>query len=164
VSNYHLAQINIARLQAPLDSPQLTDFVANLDRINALAESAPGFIWRLKTEDGNATALRPLDESTIVNLSVWTDVTALNQFVYRTAHVEIMRRRKEWFERMAEAYVALWWIRKEHLPSVAEALDRLEHLRQHGPSPHAFNFRQPFPAPDEADAADSTSLLVDCPT
>jgi hypothetical protein len=164
MSHYHLAQINIARMQAPLDSPQMADFVANLDRINLLAETSPGFIWRLKTDDGDATALRPLDESTIVNMSVWTDLAALNQFVFRSAHVEIMRRRKEWFERMKEAYVALWWIKKGHIPSIDEALEKLEHLRVNGPSPTAFNYRQPFAAPDEIDAFDSSSLIAECPT
>jgi hypothetical protein len=164
MSNYHLAQLNIARLLAPLDSPQLADFVANLDRVNALAESAPGFVWRLQTDEGDATALRPLGEDTIVNMSVWEDVAALNQFVYRSAHVDIMRRRKEWFERMAEAYAVLWWIPKAHMPTIDEALGRLEHLRAHGASQRAFTFRQPFAAPDESDAADPSTLLDECPT
>src|SRR5689334_22717540 len=106
-SKYELAQLNVAVMKAPLESPPMADFVANLDRINALAESSPGFVWRLKTDDGNATALRPLGEQTLVNVSVWRDVEALNRYVYQSAHVEIMKRRKEWFERMKEAYVVL---------------------------------------------------------
>ena len=103
MSAYELAQLNIALMKEPLESPRMADFVANLDRINALAESSPGFVWRLKTEEGNATALRPLGEDTLVNVSVWRDVASLNKYVYGSAHVEIMRRRKEWFERMREA-------------------------------------------------------------
>lgn len=164
MSSYHLAQLNIARLLAPLDSPQLVDFVANLDRVNALAEGAPGFVWRLQTEDGDATALRPLGEDMIVNMSVWTDVAALNQFVFRSAHIEIMRRRKEWFERMVEAYAALWWIPKGHTPTIEEAIGRLEYLRAHGASERAFTFKKAYPPPDASDATDTSSLLAECPS
>ena len=150
MSRYHLAQLNIAVAKAPLDSPLLADFVANLDRINALAESSPGFVWRLQTEEGNATALRPLGEQTLVNVSVWRDVESLNRYVYRSAHVEVMRRRKEWFERMREAYVVLWWVRREHRPNVSEAIAKLELLRAKGPTKHAFTFHRAFLAPDAA--------------
>jgi hypothetical protein len=147
MSTYHLAQLNIAILKEPLDSPALADFVANLDRINALAETSDGYIWRLKTDDNNATSLRPLGESTIVNMSVWRDIESLNGYVYKSAHTEIMRRRKEWFERMGEAFMVLWWVPKGHIPTMDEALEKLERLRQHGPSPEAFTFRNPFPHP-----------------
>jgi hypothetical protein len=148
MSRYQLAQLNVAMLQAPLDSPPLADFVANLDRINALAEASPGFVWRLIDEGNNATSLRPIGEDAIVNMSLWNDIESLNHFVYRSAHVEIMRRRKEWFERMADAYMVLWWVSRGHIPTVTEAIERLEHLRQHGPTRRAFTFRTPFPAPD----------------
>jgi hypothetical protein len=144
---YHLAQLNIAVLKAPLDSPILADFVSNLDQINALAESSEGFIWRLKSEDNNATSFRPLDENTIVNMSVWRDIESLNGYVYKSAHAEIMRRRREWFERMAEAFMVLWWIPQGHIPTMDEALKKLELLRQHGPRPEAFSFRSAFPPP-----------------
>ena len=147
MSEFELAQLNIAVMKEPLDSPVMADFVANLDRINALAESWPGFVWRLKTEEGDATALRPLDDSTIVNMSVWRDVASLNEYVYRSAHVEVMRRRKEWFERMKEAYVVLWWVRQGHRPSVDEALERLALLRKLGPTQDAFTFKHAFPPP-----------------
>lgn len=147
--NHHLAQLNIARLLAPLNSPQLTDFVANLDRINALADDAPGFVWRLQTEEGDATALRPFGEEYIVNLSVWEDVESLHRFVYRSAHIEIMRRRREWFEQPSEAYMVLWWIPQGHEPSIEEAAERLERLRRHGPTAEAFTFKKPFPAPGD---------------
>ena len=107
MSNYYLAQMNIATMKEPLESPGMADFVANLDRINALAEASPGFVWRLQTEEGDATSVRPLGEDILINISVWKDVESLNTYVYESAHVEIMRRRKEWFERMRDAYVVL---------------------------------------------------------
>jgi len=148
---FHLAQLNIAVLKEPLDSPLLLDFVANLDRINALAENSPGFVWRLKTDEGNATALRPLGENTIVNMSVWKDIESLQQYVYKSAHREIMSRRKEWFERMSKAFMVLWWVPDGHHPTIDEAIEKLEHFRQHGPGFEAFNFRNPFPAPDSSE-------------
>lgn len=151
--SYELAQLNIATAIEPLDTPRMADFVANLDRINALAEGSPGFVWRLQTEEGDATALRPMGDEVLVNMSVWRDVESLNHYVYGTAHVEIMRRRKEWFHRMKDAYVVLWWVRKGHRPSVQEAIAKLEHLRQHGPTEAAFSFRHAFPAPDAPQAA-----------
>ena len=163
MSNYHLAQLNIARLLAPIDSPQLADFVANLDRVNALAESSPGFVWRLKDDAGNATALRPLGEDMIVNMSVWEDVAALHGYVYRSAHIEVMRRRREWFDRMVEAYMVLWWVPKGHIPTVEEAIERLTVLRERGPSADAFTFRKSFAAPDLTGQADEGGFLVECP-
>ncbi len=147
---YHLAQLNIGRARDALDSPVMADFMANLDRINALAEQSPGYVWRLQTEEGNATAISPFNDNTIVNLSVWEDVASLNHYVYRTAHVEIMKRRKEWFERMQEQYMVLWWVPKGHRPTVEEALARLAHLRQHGPGEHAFTFKHAYLPPDAA--------------
>lgn len=146
--DYELAQLNIALMTAPLDSPRLRDFVDNLDRINALAEQSPGFVWRLQDDDGNATGIRPLGEETLVNLSVWQDVESLHRYVYRSAHKDIMRRRQEWFHRMKEAYTVLWWVPEGHRPTVAEAKTRLDYLREAGPGPEAFTFRKPFPKPD----------------
>lgn len=147
MSPFELAQLNIAILKEPLESPTLADFVANLDRINALAESSPGFVWRLQTEEGDATALRPLGENTLVNLSVWQDANTLSDYVYRSAHAEILRRRKEWFQRIREAYQVLWWVPQGQRPTVEEAIKRLELLRENGPTPKAFSFRQIFPPP-----------------
>lgn len=148
MSQYELAQLNIAVMKEPLTSPVMADFVANLDRINALAEGSPGFVWRLKGDGNDATSLRPMGEDTIVNMSVWRDVASLNDYVYRSDHVDVMRRRKEWFERMREAYVVLWWVRKGHRPTVVEALERLELLRKNGATAAAFTFRHAFLAPD----------------
>lgn len=144
---FELAQLNIAVMRAPLDSPAMADFVANLDRINALADAAPGFVWRLQTEAGDATAVRPLGDSTLVNMSVWRDVEALAEYVYRSAHTEIMKRRREWFESMQAAFQVLWWVPAGHRPTMDEAIARLETLRNLGPTPQAFSFKKPFPPP-----------------
>jgi hypothetical protein len=154
--------LNIGIMTEPLESPGMADFVANLERINALAESSPGFVWRLKTDGGDATALRPLDEKTLVNMSVWRDVASLNDYVYRSAHVEIMRRRKEWFERVSEAHFVLWWVRSGHRPTVIEAIEKLNLLRERGPSLDAFTFSHAFPPPDLASRA-PVELGDECP-
>jgi len=160
---YHLAQLNIGRILAPLDSPQLAGFMARLDEINALAEAAPGFVWRFQTEDGNATALRPYeDDRILVNFSVWTSAESLHAFVYRTVHVEVMRQRRQWFEQMDQTFLVLWWVPVGHRPTVQEAVERLDHLRRQGPTSYAFTFQQRFAPPDSAtDPADS--LPDECP-
>ena len=128
--DYHIAQVNIARMLAPLDDPSMATFVARLDEVNALADGSPGFVWRLQTEEGNATYLRPYDDERILfNLSVWETVEHLKEYVYKTAHGEVMRRRREWFGKLGGVYVALWWVRAGHVPSVAEAKRRLEYLQ-----------------------------------
>ena len=144
---HELAQLNVARARASLDAPAMKDFVDNLQGINALADTAPGFVWRLQTEDGDATALRPFGDDMLVNLSVWCDMQALHDYVYRTAHAGIMARRHEWFERMREVYMVLWWVPSGHRPDVDEAAARLARLREHGPGPEAFTFKQAWPAP-----------------
>jgi len=163
VSKYQLAQFNVGLMKEPLESPSMAEFVANLDRVNALAEAAPGFVWRLQTDEGDATALRPMGEMALVNMSMWKDVAALNDFVYKSGHVEIMRRRREWFERIVEAYVVLWWVPSQHRPDVAEGIARLEHLRAHGPTPHAFNFRKAFPPRDAAQDGAPFAFGNECP-
>jgi hypothetical protein len=149
MSTHELAQLNIGVINGAMDSPVMAEFAANLERINALADSSPGFIWRLQTEDGDATALRPFEnDRTLVNMSVWRDIESLSAYVYKSGHVEIMRRRREWFERMDQAFLVLWWIPRGHRPTVSEAIERLEMLRAKGPTAAAFTFRQPFAAPD----------------
>jgi len=151
---YQLAQVNIARLRAPVDSPLLTDFVAALDPVNAVAESAPGFVWRLQTEDGNATSVRAFEwdqagsAGIIVNMSVWESVEALAAFVYSGPHVAVLRRRREWFEWMRESYSALWWVPAGVLPTTGDAEERIRILRVNGPTPAAFTLREHLPAPD----------------
>ena len=153
MSSHELAQLNLAKLLAPVESPQLTDFVANLDRINALAEASPGFVWRLQTDAGNATAIRPLGDELLINLSVWKDVESLRRFVYRSDHIDIMSRRREWFEGLGDAYLVLWWVPAGHRPSLDEAQQRLERLRERGATPDAFTFKETFPPPDTLHSA-----------
>ena len=146
---YHLAQVNIARMKAPLDSPVMAGFVARLAELNALADHHSGFVWRLQSAGGNATYLRPYDDERILfNLSVWETVEALRTYVYETTHSEVLGQRRTWFDHFAGAYVALWWIPAGHIPSVDEAKKRLEHLETHGPSQFAFGFKSVL-QPDE---------------
>jgi heme-degrading monooxygenase HmoA len=150
-STYHIAQINIARMLAPLDDPIMAEFVASLSEINALADRSPGFFWRFQTEEGDATGIRPYDDDRIiVNFSVWETIEDLKAYVYQSAHAEVMRRRRQWFEKFEGVYMALWWVEAGHIPTVAEAMERLEYLSTHGVSESAFTFKQPFGPPDQA--------------
>ncbi|MFI1069521.1 DUF3291 domain-containing protein [Streptomyces puniciscabiei] len=143
----HLAQLNVATLRHPLGDPRMAPFVELLDPVNTAADGAPGFVWRLVEEGAaDATALRPAGEDVIVNLTVWESQEALWDFTYRSGHLELLRRRREWFERHVEAHLVLWWVPVGHLPTVDEALERLADLRAHGPSPRAFTFASPYTA------------------
>jgi len=145
---HHLAVFNIGRPNAALDSPQLQAFMDGLDPINALAERAPGFVWRYTAEGtNNATAARPLDDEVIVNFGIWESREQLWDFVYRSEHLDFLRRRREWFQPMAEPFLVLWWVPVGHIPAIAEALEKLQQLRREGPSPAAFTFRHPFDPP-----------------
>jgi Domain of unknown function (DUF3291) len=152
-SGFHLAQINIATFLAPPDDPANAEFHASLDRINAIADASPGFVWRLVGDGTNhATGLRAFpDPRTLINMSVWTGLAELGAFVYRSGHLEVMRRRHQWFESLP-AYMALWWVPAGHIPSVEEGKDCLERLQRLGPTSDAFTFRQPF-TPDGAPVA-----------
>lgn len=144
-SQWHLAQLNVGRILAPLNSDTLAGFVAELDPINALADAAPRFIWRLQTDAGNATDLRPTeDDMFLINMSVWSSLESLRAFTYTTAHTQVLRRRREWFEQLATSHLVLWWVPAGHIPTVTEALERLDLLRGSGPTPAAFTFRTPF--------------------
>ena len=141
----HLAQINIGRMRAPLDDPAMAGFMTRLDDINALAERSPGFVWRLQGEEGNNTYLRPYeDERIIVNMSVWETVEYLRAFTYNTAHAELLKQRREWFEAFERAFLALWWIPAGHVPTIDEAKARLAWIEQNGPTPFAFTFKTVF--------------------
>jgi len=160
MTGYHLAQINIGRLKAPMDAPETAGFADNLDRINALADGQPGFVWRLVGEGANATDIQAFDDPMmLLNMSVWTDVESLAAFVYRTGHREVMRRRAEWFHKV-EVFMCLWWVPVGHVPTPREAIARLETLRRLGPTAEAFTFREPFPAPDAVVAP--PSVLETC--
>jgi hypothetical protein len=155
---WHLAQLNIGRVRAPMTDPLMAGFVAELESVNALADSAPGFVWRLQTEAGDATAIRPYDDDTIlINMSVWETVEALRAYVYRTHHADVMRQREKWFERLDTYFIALWWMPAGTIPTILEAKLRLDHLRQHSESPYAFSFKKVFPPPTESSEVVPTS-------
>lgn len=158
MSAAHLAQVNLALPREPVHAPLLRDFAARLEPVNARADAHPGFVWRLQTEEGDATALRAFgDEGVMINMSVWESLEALRLFTYADPeHLEVMRRRRDWFHQMAEAYMALWWVPAGHRPTVREAEGRVTHLRAHGPTPHSFTFREPFPPPGPAQRVRST--------
>ena len=150
MSKYHLAQINKARMLAPIDDPLMSDFVSQLAPINALADESPGFVWRLQSESGDATSIKVYeDDMIIVNLTVWENVDALREFVYKSSHYGVLRDRKRWFEKFNESYYAMWWIPAGQLPSTHEAKERLEYLRTRGESPYAFSFKHVFPPPSD---------------
>lgn len=150
-AKYELAQVNFGRLRAPVDHPMIKDFVDNLDRINALAEGSPGFVWRLTGDGDDATDLQPYEDDPMmaINMSVWTDIPSLGAFVYRSDHIGIMRRRREWFEHL-DLYMVLWWVPAGHRPTIDEAKAKLALLDANGPTAEAFTFKVPFPAPDQA--------------
>jgi heme-degrading monooxygenase HmoA len=163
-SKAHLAQVNIGRTKAPLESPTMAGFVARLDELNALADRSPGFVWRLQTAEGNATYLRPYDDDRILfNLSVWESAEALQAYVYASAHAEALRQRHEWFEKFAGAYLALWWVPEGHRPSVDEAKKRLAHLAEKGATPFAFTFRARFPPDEQLLKGTDWSQFEPCP-
>ncbi len=151
--DWHLAQYNVAKLIAPLDDQRVAGFVANLQRINTLGDRTPGFVWHLQSASGDSTDVRVDDDPlVVVNFTVWESIEALFEYTYHSDHVEMFRRRREWFEHAPRPYLAMWWLPAGHLPSVAEAEERLAHLRADGPTPYAFNFKRRF-SPEEAVAA-----------
>ena len=140
--HYHLAQVNIGRIVAPIDSPKMAGFVSQLQPINALADRSPGFVWRLQTEAGDATSILPYDDPRInINMSVWESVEALKEFVYKSAHIGPLRDRLKWFEKPVEAYMAMWWIPAGHIPTVEEAKQRLQFRRTCGRHGRRFFLR-----------------------
>ena len=146
---YQLAQINVARMKGvSIEDPIMQEFVANLDRVNQLAESSEGFVWRLKDESNNASGFNPFDdEQVIINISVWSTIETLEKFTYKTFHTDFLIRRKEWFNKYGKAHFAQWWIKKGNLPTIEQAIERLDYIQRHGPSERAFNFKKRFPAP-----------------
>lgn len=145
MQKYHLAQVNISKLLEPIDSPLLADFVAQLDEINALAEQSKGFVWRLKGDNENATALRVFeDDMIIINMSVWESIDDLKDFAFKTAHAGIMRSRNKWFEKPAEAMLALWWIPENEKPTPQDAKERLASINKNGATSFSFTFKNVF--------------------
>ena len=160
----HIAEVNIARMRAPLEDPSMLEFVGRLVEINALADGSPGFVWRLQTEAGNATYLRPYDDDRILfNLSVWESIAQLKDYTYKSAHREVLQRRADWFEKFDSPAMAMWWVPAGHRPSVDEAKKRLDSLQKHGASPFAFTFRQTFPPDEEYVASIDWTQFAPCP-
>ena len=148
MSDYQLAQSNVARMRGPLEDPVMAGFVERLDALNVLADASPGFVWRYQTEAGNATEVRVFDDELILfNLSVWESVDALETYVYRSDHVRAVQKRAEWFERGDRSPIVLWWIEAGHIPTVEEAKARFDVLWESGPGPDAFTFRNRYPMP-----------------
>lgn len=161
-SSHHLAQLNIAKMKSPLDDPIMSGFVAQLDAINALAEQSPGFIWRLQTEEGDATSLRVFDDPDIlINMSVWESVEALHRYVYQSGHLQLLRDKKSWFDTLKDAHMVLWWVPAGHIPTIEEARRRLDMINELGPSPDAFSFRKRFSPPGEEPG--QMESLDECP-
>ena len=148
---YHLAQINVAKMHGVnIDDPIMKEFKDNLDRVNELAESSKGFVWRLKDESNNAASFNPYnDEQIIINISVWEDVKSLEAFTYQSFHTGFVKRRKEWFRKFGKAYFALWWSPVGEFPTIDQSVKRLELLQENGPSQEAFTFKDSFPQPTE---------------
>lgn len=157
---YQLAQLNIARFELPQEHPQNADFVNALDRVNAVAEAQPGFVWRFTGDGNHALDVQAFDDpNMLVNMSVWEDLDALGAFVYKNEeHLAIMRRRREWFEKI-KLHLVLWWVEEGHIPTLDEAKQKMSLLEKNGPSSEAFTFREPFP-PHGADSVDA--VLDDC--
>jgi hypothetical protein len=145
--SHHLAQVNIGRMLHPIDDPCMSAFVAQLDPVNALADSAPGFVWRLQSSSGNATDVAYSDDPfVIVNMSVWESIEALRDYTYNSHHIGVFRDRSRWFQKMELPQYCLWWVPAGHIPTVAEARRRLEHYQTHGATPYSFWFSRPYPA------------------
>lgn len=147
---YHLAQVNIAKMIAGLDDPVMTGFVERLDEINSLADQSKGFVWRFQTEQGDATYLRPYeDDSILFNMSVWESLEDLRNYVYRSMHLELLKAKTNWFVKMDDAHLALWWVKIGAIPNVEQGLEKLRVINVRGPCPEAFTFARHFPMPDK---------------
>jgi Domain of unknown function (DUF3291) len=164
MNRYHIAQVNIGKVRAPVEDPLMAGFTTRLDELNALADSSPGFVWRLQTSAGNATYFRPYeDDRILMNMSVWETIEDLRYYVYHTVHAELLRHRHEWFEKFAGTYTALWWVPAGHRPGIDEARKRLAHLDQHGPTQFAFTFKNCFPQDEQFQKTIDWSGFQPCP-
>lgn len=153
-----LAQLNIAQAKYPLDAPEIKEFIDNLDAINGIAEASDGFIWRLKDDSGDATNIKLFaDPQMIINMSVWENIDALKNFMFRTSHRDFMRRKSEWFDKLTEATYVLWWVADGHIPTAEEGLAKLYQLRSQGDTPLAFSFKTNFTAADLRQASAQTA-------
>jgi hypothetical protein len=142
---FHLAQVNIARAKAAMDTPVMADFVAALDRVNAMADDSPGFVWRLQSDTGNATDIVAFDDPLIIiNMSLWETIDDLFEFTYRSSHSAIMAQRRNWFDKLDSPHMALWWVPAGTIPDVLQAREKLDLLARLGPTSAAFTFKQRY--------------------
>jgi hypothetical protein len=149
MSSYHIAQINIGKVLYPVEDPRMAGFMDNLDTINALAEATEGFIWRLKTDEGNATSIHAFDDPMLlVNMSVWKDIESLYLYAYKSQHGEFFAKRREWFSKIDLPTPVLWWVNAGHIPTVEEAKQRIDYLAANDSSPYAFNFKERYTSAD----------------
>lgn len=149
MADYHIAQINVGRMVAPIESEEMSGFAERLDEINALADEAEGFVWRLQTEEGDATGIRVFDDDLIiVNMSVWESLEALHEYTYKTAHAQLIKGRKNWFQKMTVPHMAIWYIPAGYIPTAEEAQAKLDVLNEHGANPMAFTFAHSFTIDD----------------
>ncbi|GAA3603862.1 DUF3291 domain-containing protein [Flavivirga amylovorans] len=148
MSELHLAQVNIAKRLAPMDDPIMQDFVNNLDRINALADESEGFVWRLKDEDKDLGTQVFQDNELLINISVWENLETLFNYTYKSGHIEVFKRKKEWFSKMKMIHMAFWYIPKGYEPTFQDAKNRLDYLNKHGDTPYAFSFKSKFTPSD----------------
>ncbi len=149
MAKYHLAQVNIALAKGEMDTELMNGFVSRLDEINEMADTAEGFVWRLQTDDGDSTGIRIFDKPLLlVNMSVWESIDTLKNFVYTSAHVELIRDRQAWFHKFIDAHQALWWVPAGHIPTTEEAKEKLEYIQKHGSTVAAFHFGKPFSMPE----------------
>jgi hypothetical protein len=150
MSSFHLAQLNVAKMKADIDDPIMKGFVDNLEEVNAIADNSPGFVWRLETDEGDATDMRVFEDNMLlVNMSVWESIDDLKKFVYDSFHLEILKRKKEWFDKIDGVYQVMWWLKPGSLPDVDEAKARLAYLQANGVSEFAFNFQLSFSASEQ---------------
>ncbi len=148
MNNYHLAQINIAKRLVPMDDPIMQDFVNNIERINAIADQSNGFVWRLKDEDKDEAASIFKDDALLINMSVWENKESLFNYTYRSNHLEIFKRKKEWFSKIKMAHMAFWYVPVGYVPTFKDAKIRLDYLNSHGETPFAFTFKSQFSIDD----------------
>jgi hypothetical protein len=164
MSRYHIAQVNVGRVKAPVEHPSMAGFTTRLDELNALPDGSPGFVWRLQTPAGNATYFRPYDDDSILmNMSVWESIETLRHYVYQTVHAELLRHRHEWFDKFVGTYTALWWVPAGHRPGIDEARKRLAYLEKYGLTEFAFTFKTTFPPDEQFQNAIDWSSFHPCP-
>jgi hypothetical protein len=151
VTLHHLAQLNLGLFRAPLDDAEMTEFTAALEPINAIAEATPGFIWRLKDDDGASSSFVDVPGRSnplwAPNMSVWQDFESLKHFMYRSGHSSYLRRRADWFQKPNGPINVLWWLPAGEIPTLEDAVDRLDHLAEHGPSDRGWPLTKPFDPP-----------------